>query len=666
MPKSLVIVESPAKARTLAKILGKNFVIESSKGHVIDLPKSSLGVEIEDNFQPKYIVIKGKQKIITLLKKKAKGKDKIYLATDPDREGEAISWHLKNKMDSKAKFLRVVFHEITQDAVKEAFRHPHDIDLNKVNAQTARRILDRIVGYFLSPLLWKKVGKGLSAGRVQSIALKFIVDREREIQKFTPREYWEIQAELKKQDRKSKKSFFARLDKVDDKKVEIDNKQEVDKIIDELKDKTFAVEDIQNREVKKSPFAPFITSSLQQDSFNKLGFTTSRTMIIAQQLYEGVEMGDEGPVGLITYMRTDSVKVSGVAIKDVRKFILDKFGKEYLPEKPNFYKSKKSAQEAHEAIRPTLAKRTPEDIKDFLTPEQYKLYKLIWERFVSSQMTPALYLSTSVKITADKHTFVATGSRLLFKGFTAVYNDTAKVDKDKKTLPELSKDEILGLIKLIPSQHFTKPPPRFSEASLVRALEEKGIGRPSTYAPTINTIVYRNYVHREKGYFSATELGVIINDLLVEYFPKIIDTEFTADMESRLDMIEAGHQNWVKLLDDFYHPFKKRLDFAQDNIEKTVIETDKICPNCGKKLIVKWGKNGKFLSCPAFPDCRHSESFPTGIKCPEEGCPGELVERRSMRGRSFLACNQYPKCTHTENMRRVRYKLPNLDAKKNE
>ena len=683
MSKSLVIVESPAKAKTLSRILGKDFIIESSKGHIIDLPKSSLGVNIEENFEPKYVVIKTKRKVIALLKEKAKGKDKIYLATDPDREGEAISWHLKERLGSKAKFLRVVFHEITKDAVKEAFRHPHSIDLNKVNAQTARRVLDRIVGYFLSPLLWKKIGKGLSAGRVQSIALKFIVDREREIQKFTPREYWEIQAELEKQDRKSRGGFFARLHKVDDKKIEIDNKQEADKIIDELKDKTFMVKDIQNREVKKFPFAPFTTSSLQQDSFNKLGFTTNRTMMIAQQLYEGIEIGKQGPVGLITYMRTDSVKVSEVAIKDVRKFILDKFGEKYLPEKPNFYKSKKSAQEAHEAIRPTSVKRSPEDIKNFLTPEQYKLYRLIWERFLSSQMPPALYLSTSVKITTDKYTslekaqpgkessltgytFVATGSKLLFKGFTAVYNDAAKVDKDKKTLPELSKDEILDLIKLIPSQHFTKPPPRFSEASLVKALEEKGIGRPSTYAPTINTIVYRSYVYREKGYFSPTELGIIINDLLIEYFPRIMDADFTADMESRLDMIEAGRQDWVKLLDDFYHPFKTRLEFAQNNIEKTVIETDKVCPECGKKLIVKWGRNGKFLSCPAFPDCRHSEAFPTGIKCPEEGCPGELVERRSKRGRAFLACNQYPKCTHTENMRRSRHKPPILDAKKNE
>jgi len=657
MPKSLVIVESPTKARTLNKILGDDYIIESSMGHITDLPKKNLGVNIENNFEPKYVVIKGKSKIIKLLKKYAKESDTIYLATDPDREGEAISWHLKDRIGTKKKFLRVTFHEITKDAVKEAFKHPCDIDLKKVDAQTARRVLDRIVGYLLSPLLWKKVGTGLSAGRVQSIALRFIVDREREIENFVPSEYWEIEAELRKQSKKIKKSFIAKLEKIDNEKIDIKTKEESDKIFQELKDKTFKVSDIQSREMKKSALAPFITSSLQQEAFNKLGFSTNKTMIVAQQLYEGVEIGQEGPMGLITYMRTDSVKVADVAIKEVRGFISEKFGKEYLPQNPNTYKTKKGAQEAHEAIRPTSVKHAPEDMKGFLTAEQYKLYKIIWNRFISSQMAAARYLLTSIKICADKYTFSAGGSRLLFDGFTVLYSEDSKSKQKDKTLPELSVDEILDLIKLTPSQHFTKPPPRFSEASLVKALEERGIGRPSTYAPTIRTIVFRSYVSRNKGYFSPTELGVIINDLLIEYFPKIMDADFTADLESKLDMIEEGDQNWVKLLEEFYGPFKEWLEFAHENIKKTFIKTDKICPNCGKFLIVKWGRKGKFLSCSAFPDCRYSEAFSTGIECPEEGCSGELVERRSKKGMVFLACNNYPKCRYTASTAKHRSSL---------
>jgi DNA topoisomerase-1 len=660
MPKSLVIVESPAKAKTLGKILGSDFLVESSMGHITDLPRKSLGVDIEEDFKPKYVVLKNKNKVISLLKKKAQEADKIYLATDPDREGEAISWHLKDRIGTNRKFLRVVFHEITKDAVLNAFRHPSDIDRNKVNAQTARRVLDRIVGYFLSPLLWKKVGTGMSAGRVQSVALRFIVDREREIQNFIPREYWEIEAELKKKIGRSKKHFIAKLDKFDNKKIEIANRKEAERIVEELENKNFIVQDISNRKVKKSPFAPFTTSSMQQDAFNKLGFNTNKTMIIAQQLYEGIEIGKEGPVGLITYMRTDSVRVSAGALKDVRSFISSEFGKEYIPERPNVYKSKRGAQEAHEAIRPTAVKRKPDDIKKFLSEEQYRLYRLIWQRFVSSQMASALYLLTNVKIAADKYLFSATGSELLFQGFTILYKESAELQQTKKSLPKLEKDEILDLVNLIPSQHFTKPPPRFSEASLVRALEEKGIGRPSTYAPIINTIVLRNYVFRAKGYFTPTELGMIINDLLIKYFPKIMDADFTAQLESKLDMVEEGRQNWITLLDDFYNPFKEWLKFAQDNIKKTFIITERNCPRCGKSLVIKWGRKGKFLSCAAFPDCRYSEAFSTGIKCPQEGCAGELVERRSRTGKTFLACNNYPKCRYTASLAKYRVELAKL------
>ncbi|MDD2654940.1 MAG: type I DNA topoisomerase, partial [Candidatus Omnitrophica bacterium] len=554
MAKKLVIVESPAKAKTINKILGDDFVVESSMGHIVDLPAKKMGVDLKANFKPTFVVIPGKKKVLSALKKLAKDKEKIYIATDPDREGEAIGWHIKNNLGKKH-FLRVVFHEITQEAVADAFKHPATIDIHKVNAQTTRRVLDRIVGYLLSPLLWKKVGSGLSAGRVQSVALRLIVDREQEIKNFIPQEYWTIEAELKKKTESHEKTFIAQLDKKDNKKLEINNEASAQSILEELKKEQFIVSDITKTNKKRNPYAPFITSTLQQDAFNKLGFTANRTMISAQQLYEGIDLGKEGPVGLITYMRTDSVMVAKSAITQVRSYIAKNFGDKYLPEKPNFYKPKKSAQEAHEAIRPTSLKHDPEEVKQFLTEDQYKLYSLIWRRFVASQMKPAEFLVTSVQITAGKYTFRASGSKLVFDGFLKAYR-VEDDEENEKYFPSLSVKEILDLITINPSQHFTKPPPRYSDASLVKALEEDGIGRPSTYAPIIQTLVYRNYAHRESGYFIPSDLGVIIVELLVKHFPKIMDVGFTAKIEEHLDQVEEGKLRRLSVINDFYKPFK--------------------------------------------------------------------------------------------------------------
>ena len=659
MAKSLVIVESPAKARTINKIVGDKYIVEPSMGHVVDLPKRKLGIDLEANFKPSFVVIKEKKKTLSHLKKMAKSSDKVYIATDPDREGEAIGWHIKNNISGKQEFLRVVFHEITKEAVSDAFKHPAQININKVNAQATRRVLDRLVGYLLSPLLWKKVGSGLSAGRVQSVALRLIVEREKAIKAFVPQEYWSIEAELKKKTDKANKTFIAKLEKKDSKKIEITDEKTAKNITDELKSQQFVVSDISKSRKRRNPLPPFITSTLQQDAFNKLGFTANRTMITAQQLYEGIELGKEGPVGLITYMRTDSVKVAKTAISQVRGFISKNFGDKFLPEKPNVYKSKKSAQEAHEAIRPTYLKHKPETIKEYLTEEQLKLYSLIWKRFIASQMNPAQFLVTSVQISAEKYTFRASGSKLIFDGFLKIY----KVDEgqeQQKHFPDLNVEEILNLINLTPNQHFTKPPPRFSDASLVKALEEDGIGRPSTYAPIIQTLVYRNYVHRESGYFIPVDLGFIITDLLVEYFPKIMDVGFTAKIEEHLDEVEDGKLRRLKVIKDFYKPFKKSLEYAQDKAKKTQVFVDEHCPKCQKQLLIKWGRHGRFLSCSGFPECRFSKSFPTGVKCPEEGCGGELVERRSRRGMRFYGCSNYPKCTHTAS----RIKRPDQEKEK--
>ncbi|MDD2679404.1 MAG: type I DNA topoisomerase [Candidatus Omnitrophica bacterium] len=646
--KSLVIVESPTKAKTIGKILGEDFSVVSSMGHIIDLPQKKLGVEIEKDFAPEYVTLSGRQKVLTELKKEAKGKTAVYVATDPDREGEAIGWQIKERILKDANILRVTFHEITPSAVKEAFKHPREFDTKMVEAQVGRRILDRIMGYFLSPLLWKKIARGLSAGRVQSVALRLIIEREREIQKFVPREYWEMEAELAKGNDK----FLAKLDKIDSQKAEIGKKEEADDLCGDIKGKQFVVSEIKKSEKKRYAEPPFITSTMQQDAFNKLRFNANKTMSVAQGLYEGIDIGQDNPVGLITYMRTDSPRVAPEAINEVRSFIARSFGKEYVPEKPNYYKVKKLAQEAHEAIRPTFVSRHPDSLKTFLTPDQHKLYELIYNRFLASQMKPALYAVTSVTINAGKYQFNATGSTLTFSGFTAAYNrngedeETEKDKAKKNVIPALAKGDILELLRLLPSQHFTKPAGRYSDSSLIKALEEDGVGRPSTYAPIIYTLILRDYVRRIKGYLNPTELGFMVCDLLVEYFPKIIDIKFTAAMEEELDEIEEGTLGRLKVLQDFYTPFKASLDFAQANIKKEVITTDEVCAKCGKPMIIKWGRRGKFLSCSGFPECKNSKSITTGVKCPQEGCGGELIERRSVRG-FFYGCSNFPKCRFT-------------------
>lgn len=648
MPKSLVIVESPAKANTINKILGKNFVVLSSMGHVMDLPGSVMGIDVENNFKAEYMVIPKKKKTIAALKKEAQKKSEIFLATDPDREGEAISWHLYNLLGKKKNIRRVVFHEITKDAIKEAFKHPGNVDMDKVDAQQARRILDRLVGYSISPLLWRKVGRGLSAGRVQSVAVRLIVERENKIMAFISQEYWEVEAELEKKDRDAR--FTAKLDKVEEKKAELKKKEGADSIVDELKKEEFIVTNVQKKEKKKYTQPPFTTSKLQQEGFYKLRFPASKTMRTAQQLYEGLEIGEEGNVGLITYMRTDAVRISKGSTDSARDYILKKYGKEYMPAAPNKFKSRKSAQEAHEAIRPTLPLREPGSIEKYLTPDQYNLYTLIWNRFISSQMTPAVFSVVTVEIKAGRCIFKAHGSQKIFAGFSIVYEEDGEKKEGENLLPPLAVDEKLNLLKLTPSQHFTKPPARFSEASLVKALEEYGIGRPSTYAPIIYTIVARNYVKRKEGYMHPSELGMVVTDLLVKNFADILDFEFTAKMEEELDEVEEGKKKKLDVLRDFYGPFEKDLLFAKENMRKVKGEevvTSEICDTCGKPMVIKWGRLGRFLSCSDFPKCRFAKSLPTKVKCQEPGCGGMLVERRSKkRGRHFYGCSNYPTCRY--------------------
>ncbi len=652
MTKKLVIVESPAKSNTINKFLGRDYLVTSSMGHLVDLPQERMGIDIENDFKPEYVIIPKRKKYLTKLKKEAEGKTELYLAPDPDREGEAISWHLANLLGKGRKVFRVSFDEITKDAVSEAFRNPHkSIDMNKVNAQQARRLLDRIVGYSLSPLLWKKVTRGLSAGRVQSVAVRLVVERERAIKAFVPDEYWEIEAHLKRL-KDERRSFTAKLEKIDDKKSDIKTEGSAKEILEDIKKEEFVVSNIKESKKKRRPSPPFTTSVLQQDAFNKLHFPVNRTMRIAQQLYEGVELQRGESVGLITYMRTDSVRISQNGQHAAGEFIIRRYGKGYCPPRPNIYKSKKSAQEAHEAIRPTLPLREPGSVREFLTPDQFKLYELIWDRFLASQMSPALLSLTQVDINAGKYLFRASGTKVIFDGFMVIYK-TKEKGKEVWKLPHLIVGEKLNLIDLLPSQHFTKPPPRYSDASLVKDLEEKGIGRPSTYAPIIYTIVLRNYVKREKGYLYPTELGIIVNDLLIEHFPTVLNVKFTATMEEELDDIEDGKIKWVDVLKDFYGPFTenlKRAQLAMESVKKKVIATDEVCEKCGKPMVIKWGRRGKFLSCSAFPECKNARSITTGVKCPNPGCDGELVERRSKkRGRLFYGCSKYPKCTYTAN-----------------
>lgn len=654
--KNLVIVESPAKAKTIQRYLGKEYVVRCCLGHVMDLPEKSMGVKIRDNFKPSYVIIPGKRKIIRQLRQEAKDKGALYLASDPDREGEAISWHLSKLLGKGKRIYRVEFHEITKEAIKKAFENPRDINLNLVNAQQARRILDRILGYTLSPLLWRKVGGGLSAGRVQSVALRLIVEREREILNFVPQEYWEIEAELKKKG--ENKGFRAKLVKIGDKKPELKDESTVKNLIEELKRKAFYVFRIEEKERKQNPPPPFRTSTLQQEAFNRLKFSASKTMLLAQQLYEGIEIGDEGRVGLITYMRTDSLRLSAVALREIRSYISDEFSSEYLPEKPNIYKAKGPTQEAHEAIRPTSIYRRPQDLRPYLTGDQYKLYELIWKRTLASQMSPARYLTTSVDIKADEYLFHATSRKILFDGYLKVLG----YEGEEKELPRLEEGEELILVDLIPSQHFTKPPARYTDASLVKVMEEKGIGRPSTYAPTIQTLILRDYIRRKGGHLVPTELGFLVTELLVRHFPKILDVGFTADIEEELDKVEMGKAEWVEVVRRFYEPFSKQVAVAKEqmrNVKKEVEETDKVCELCGRKMVIRWGRKGRFLSCSGFPECKNTRPLTTGIKCPMEGCDGELVEKRNRKGKVFYGCSNYPRCKFATS------KLPKVDAEGN-
>ena len=684
MAKNLVIVESPAKAKTIHKYLGSQFEVTSSMGHLRDLPASKLGVDVEHDFEPHYIVIQKRRKIAKQLQEEARGKEAIYLAPDPDREGEAISWHLerllldddvaqakkasakaakaavKTKTGHKApavqhngrKIYRITFHEITPDAVKAAIKHPRMIDLKKVNAQQARRILDRLVGYSLSPLLWKKIGRGLSAGRVQSVALRLIVDREKEIEAFVPQEYWTIDAELKKTGEDA--AFKAQLEKVGQKKVEITTKEEAERLAAELRQQSFAVESIEQKEQKRYPKPPFTTSTLQQEAFHKLGYSSARTMRIAQQLYEGMEIGEAAPAGLITYMRTDAVRVADEALKAVRALIPTRFGKACLPEEPRSYKAKKNAQEAHEAVRPTSVSRAPETLRAFLTDEQFSLYQLIWQRFVASQMADAVDQVVSVQIAAGKFHLKANGRTNLFAGWTKVYQEGETQELEEGKLPEgmlppLVQGEKLILVGVVPGQHFTKPPRRYTDASLVKALEEQGIGRPSTYAPTIQTIVSRDYVRRTGGSFVPTQLGRLVTEMLIEHFPEVMDLKFTAEMEEELDRVEDGNLEWVSVVRHFYTPFSSRVTTAQEKmreVKREVIPTKYVCEKCSKPMVIKWGRFGQFLSCSDYPQCKNARPVPTGAFCPQPGCGGELVERRA-RGYHFYGCSNYPTCRYT-------------------
>jgi len=667
MAKSLIIVESPAKAKTIKKYLGEDFNVEASSGHLVDLPTSKLGVDIDNDFNPEYVVIKGKGKYLDKLRKAAKNADKVYLASDPDREGEAIAWHIANELNIWDKSRRVLIHEITKKAVKKSIENPTDLSRNRFEAQQARRVLDRLVGYQVSPLLWRKVRKGLSAGRVQSVALRLVVERERKIEAFKPREYWSIESELKRTEDGIDDSFVASLAKFEGEKVEISKEEQSNYILDSVKNGDFIVSSVDRKDKKRNALPPFITSTLQQEASRKIRFGTKKTMSIAQKLYEGIELGEEGPVGLITYMRTDSVRVSNDALVEARSYIKENYRDQYLPATPNTFKVKKSAQDAHEAIRPTFANKIPDSIKEFLSDEEYKLYKLIWQRFVASQMNPIIYDQTTLEIEAGKGIFRATGSIIKFPGFSAVYlegkeeEEEAKEKDEMRKLPDVSEGDKLDLINLEGKQHFTQPPPRFSESSLVKELEEKGIGRPSTYASIISTIQDREYVLREKNRLSPTVLGRTVNDLLIQGFPEIMDVQFTADMEEKLDDVEDGNVNWVELLRGFYDGFADRLDKAQESMKG--VETNIACDNCSAPMIIKWGKNGEFLSCSRYPDCKNAKAFEYdsegNIKIVERAapvlredigcdkCSAPMVIKQSRRG-EFLACSRYPDCKNAK------------------
>lgn len=653
--RSLVIVESPAKAKTIGKFLGRSYQVKASMGHIKDLPRSQFGVDVVHDFAPKYITIRGKGPILKELREAAKKVNKVLLATDPDREGEAISWHLAQALGLDGNEpCRVEFHEITKKTVQEAVKHARPIDQNLVNAQQARRILDRIVGYQLSPLLWSKVKPGLSAGRVQSVAVRLICDRAREIEAFEPEEYWTIGVSLVPEDGKGE--FTAEVNKKDGKKFKLQSKEEADAVVADLKKASYVVSEVKPRERQRHPAAPFTTSTLQQEASRKLGFSARKTMRLAQQLYEGLDVGDEGTVGLITYIRTDAVRISEEAQAQAREYIAENYGKEYCPERPREYKSRQSAQGAHEAIRPTAVARTPEKVKPFLQRDQYRLYRLIWERFVASQMASAIMDTLTVDIAAllpgnaPVYNLRATGSKIKFPGFMILYVEQQEQqtnESEEKILPDLAINQPLLLRGIAPEQHFTQPPPQYTEAMLVKTLEELGIGRPSTYATIIDTIQRRGYVRLVNKRFEPTELGFVVTDLLKEHFAQILDTEFTAQMEAELDNIAEGQSDWIKVLAAFYGPFSTQLEQAQAEMQRVEIQdeiSDVKCDQCGRYMVIKQGRFGKFLACPGFPECRNTKPLlqEIGVRCPK--CGGAIVERRSKKGRLFYGCSRYPEC----------------------
>ncbi|HEN9409956.1 TPA: type I DNA topoisomerase [Streptococcus agalactiae] len=641
--KNLVIVESPAKAKTIEKYLGRNYKVVASVGHIRDLKKSSMSIDFENNYEPQYINIRGKGPLINDLKKEAKKAKKVYLASDPDREGEAISWHLAHILDlDKEDRNRVVFNEITKDAVKNAFVEPRQINMELVDAQQARRVLDRIVGYSISPILWKKVKKGLSAGRVQSVALKLIIDRENEIKAFQPEEYWTIDGSFKKGTRKFNATFYG----LDGKKFKLSNNEDVKTVLKRIKTDEFLVEKVEKKERRRNAPLPYTTSSLQQDAANKINFRTRKTMMIAQQLYEGLSLGTAGHQGLITYMRTDSTRISPLAQNEATEFITNRFGANYSKH-GNKVKNASGAQDAHEAIRPSSVNHTPESIAKYLDKDQLKLYTLIWNRFIASQMTAAVFDTMKVNLTQNGVTFIANGSQVKFDGYMAVYNDTDK----NKMLPDMEEGESVKKVNTNPEQHFTQPPARFSEASLIKTLEENGVGRPSTYAPTLETIQKRYYVKLAAKRFEPTELGEIVNSLIVEFFPDIVDVTFTAEMEGKLDEVEIGKEQWQKIIDEFYKPFEKELAKAETEMEKIQIKDEPAgfdCELCGSPMVIKLGRYGKFYACSNFPECHNTKAITKeiGVICPI--CQkGQVIERKTKRNRIFYGCDRYPECEFT-------------------
>ena len=671
----LVIVELPAKAKTVGRFLGKGYTVRASVGHVRDLLRSQLSVDVENHFTPKYRVPNEKSKTVKELKQLAKKAEEIYLATDLDREGEAIAWHLMEAAEIEPELTkRVVFHEITEPAINEAFSHPREINMDLVNAQQARRILDRLVGYSISPILWEKVRSRLSAGRVQSVALRLIVDREREIEDFIPVEYWTIEAELKPESNKS--TFIAKLAKIDGETPELPSEEVVEPILMDMDSAAYVVTKFKRGTRKKRPSAPFTTSTLQQDAARKLGYTAKRTMGLAQGLYEGRDVGNGGTTGLITYMRTDSTHVSSLAQKEARAYVTEKYGPDFLPSKPPQYKTNsKRAQEAHEAIRPTSVMRDPDKVKQYLEPAMFKLYRLIWQRFVASQMEMAVYDTVQVEVTGKTsvHEYLlrASGSTVKFPGFLAVYEESVseeakRVEEENVSIPEgVEEGQKQDLVCLIPEQHFTQPPPRYSEASLVQALEENGIGRPSTYAPTISTIQARGYVVRVDKRLEPTETGILVNDLMIQYFSEIVDYNFTARMEEDLDKISTGETEWVKVMDEFYGPFAKKVEKAQEDMPVVKSGPEPIgrnCPDCGKELVIRYGRYGKFISCSGFPECRYTEPWleKIGVTCPQDG--GDLVQRKTRKGRTFFGCHNYPECDFTSWKRPIEQPCPNCQG----